>query len=95
MRATRLARALWMAWAIVVWNVVFDHTIVVAGRNYIVAADRAASSASHPNENMDAWMRPAISHGLWIATAAGMLILVPGLALTRAGRRSSQVGSCA
>ena len=36
--AARLARALWIAWAIVVWNVVFDRVIVVAGRSYVAAA---------------------------------------------------------
>ena len=39
----RLARALWIAWAVIVWNVVFDHVIVVAGRSYIHAAGSAAA----------------------------------------------------
>ena len=42
--AARLARVLWIAWAIVVWNVVFDHTIVVAGRDYIAAAAPVAAA---------------------------------------------------
>ena len=29
-RAARLARTLWILWAVVVWNVVFDRVIVVA-----------------------------------------------------------------
>ena len=37
-----LARGLWIVWAIVVWNVVFDHVIVVAGREYLAAAIVAA-----------------------------------------------------
>jgi hypothetical protein len=86
--AVRIARVLWIAWAIVVWNVVFDHVIVVAGREYIAAADRAASSRTLPHlyENMDAWMRPAISRGLWIATAAAGVLLLTGLGLVRAAR---------
>ena len=36
--AARLARALWIIWAIIVWNVVFDQVIVRAGRDYLVAA---------------------------------------------------------
>lgn len=82
--AVRLARALWIIWAIVVWNVVFDHVIVVAGRNYIYAAGRAAS---HPDPTgritfakMDDWMRPAVTRALWIASAAAGAILVTGLA---------------
>jgi hypothetical protein len=41
--AARLARALWIVWAVLVWNVVFDRVIVVAGRSYITAAYRAAA----------------------------------------------------
>src|SRR6266542_4441647 len=81
--AVRLARALWIIWAIVVWNVVFDHVIVVAGRNYIHAAGLAAA---HPDSSgrvsfakMDDWMRPAVTRALWIASAAAGAIVVTGL----------------
>jgi hypothetical protein len=88
-RAARIARVLWIAWAIVVWNVVFDHVIVVAGRDYIRAALHAAAVPGGPFANMDEWMRPAVSRGLWIATAAGAAVLLPGLiAVARAGRQS-------
>jgi hypothetical protein len=79
--AARLARALWIAWAIVVWNVVFDRVIVVAGRSYVAAASRAAvSDPSARPLSMDDWMEPAVTRGLWMATAAGGAILVAGLA---------------
>jgi hypothetical protein len=81
--AARLARALWIAWAVIVWNVVFDHVIVVAGRAYIAAAARAAAAPGGPFANMDDWMRPAVSHGFWIATAAGGAIVLVGLAAIR------------
>ena len=68
-RAARVARALWIVWAVLVWNVVFDHVIVVAGRSYIAAARRAAVTAGS-FANMDDWMGPAVSRGFWIATAA-------------------------
>jgi len=85
--AVRIARALWIAWAVVVWNVVFDHVIVVAGRSYIAAARRAAATGG-PFANMDEWMRPAVSRGFWIATASGTFVLLAGLAaVARAGRR--------
>src|SRR3954470_18184129 len=88
-RAARLARVLWIVWAIVVWNVVFDHVIVVAGRDYIRAALRAAAVPGGPLANMDQWMRPGVTRGLWIATAAGVAVLLPGLvAVGHAGRRS-------
>jgi len=85
----RLARVLWIAWAIVVWNVVFDHVIVVAGRNVIVAAGEA-SRATPPAApvNMDNWMRPAVTHGVWMATAAAGAILLAGLlSVNHAARR--------
>jgi hypothetical protein len=89
--AVRIARALWIAWAFVVWNVVFDHVIVVAGRAYIVAAERAATVPGGPFANMDEWMRPAVTRGLWIATGASGLVLVPGLiGVALAGRRSGR-----
>jgi hypothetical protein len=76
--AVRLARALWIALAVIVWNVVFDHVIVVAGRSYIAAAGRAAAAPAGPFANMDDWMRPAVTRGFWIATAAGGAILLIG-----------------
>jgi hypothetical protein len=82
--AARIARVLWIAWAIIVWNVAFDHVIVVAGRNYINAA-RLAAAGDGPDHHphfvaMDDWMRPAVTRGLWIASAAAGAILVTGLA---------------
>ena len=78
-RAARIALALWIAWAVIVWNVVFDRVIVVAGRRYIAAA--GAPDAPHPN--MDDFMRPAVTRGLWIASAAGGAVFLTGLACVR------------
>src|SRR4051812_10880439 len=81
-RAARIARGLWITWAVIVWNVVFDRVIVVAGRSYIAAAARAAAAAG-PFPNMDDWMRPGATRGFWIATAAGGAIGLLGLAAAR------------
>ena len=73
-----------------VWNVVFDHVIVVAGREYL-RCRVAAALAAGPYPRMDDWMRPAITRGLWIATASSAVILLVGLAAVhpaRASRRS-------
>ena len=77
--AARIARALWIVWAVLVWNVVFDQVIVVVGRQYIAAAGRAAAAAG-PFANMDDWMRPAVTRGFWIATASAAAILLIGMA---------------
>jgi len=89
--AARIARALWIAWAIVVWNVVFDRVIVVAGRNYVAAASLAAAADPSARPlNMDDWMEPAVRRGLWMATAAAGAILVIGFAAVGVGTRRSQ-----
>jgi hypothetical protein len=86
--AARIARALIVAWAVIVWNVVFDHVIVVAGRSYIAAARAAAAAGRFAN--MDDWMKPAVSRGLWIATAAAGAILLAGLAAVHRAARLSR-----
>jgi hypothetical protein len=85
--AARIARALWIVWAVIVWNVVFDRVIVVAGRSFIAAARSAAdTNPPGPPVNMDAWMRPAVTRGLWVATASAAAILVTGLATVHFAR---------
>ena len=91
-RGRRIAQALWIVWAILAWNVVFDHVIVVAGRAYIRAAVLAARSAG-PYARMDDWMRPAVTRGLWIATASSMLILVVGFAAIRRATENPAAGT--
>jgi hypothetical protein len=76
--SVRLARLLWIALAVVVWNVIFDRVIVVSGRQVVAEAGRAAPNGPFPN--IDDYMRPAVTRGFWIATASGSAILVAGLA---------------
>jgi hypothetical protein len=75
-RSLRIAIALWIVWAIVVWNVVFDRIIVLAGRKYLEAA--TAAPLSGPYARMDDWMRPAVTRGVWTASAASSAILLVG-----------------
>jgi len=79
----RLARALWIAWAVVVWNVVFDFVIVAAGRDVVHASGLAAGRVV----NIDEFMRPAVTHGLWIATLAAAVIVAVGLSSVHLARR--------
>jgi hypothetical protein len=88
MRAARIAAALWVVWAVIVWNVVFDQVIVRAGRRYLAAAVLAAH-AGGPYARIDDWMRPAVAAGLWIASAAAGTILILGLILGWFGVRTS------
>ena len=85
----RLARALWIIWAFFLWNVVFDHVIVVAGREYIRAAGTAFATGL-PYVRMDEFMRPAVTRGLWIASASAAIVVAIGLtslALAAPGER--------
>jgi ABC-type Fe3+ transport system permease subunit len=86
-RAARLAAGLWLVLAVVVWNVVFDRIIVLAGRRYAHAAVTAVNQTG-TYVRIDDWMRPAIAHGLWTASAAGIAVAVFGLvAVAVAARR--------
>jgi hypothetical protein len=84
LRAARLARTLWVLWAVIVWNVVFDRVIVVSGRSYIAAASTAAATAGARRPNMDDFMRPAVARGFWLASASAGAVLAIGLAGVRA-----------
>jgi hypothetical protein len=93
-----VALALWIALAFVVWNVVFDRVLVVAGRQYVHAAARAARGPG-PNLLVDDWMRPAVTRATRTASGAAALILTIGVvacavaARRSGGRFTSQVSS--
>jgi hypothetical protein len=83
----RVALGLWIVWAIVGWNVVFDHEVEVAGRHYIHAAALAAESGG-PYARIDDWMRPAMTRGIRKASVGALAILVVAVAgVGLAGRR--------
>ena len=85
----RLAAALWIVWAVIVWNVVFDRVLVEAGREYVRSA-LAAADGSGPYARIDDRMRPALSRALGAASAAAGVIVVVGLvALRLAARRAT------
>ena len=86
--SARLARVLWIALAVVVWNVIFDRVIVVAGREMVAAAGRAAPNGPFPN--IDDYMRPAVTRGFWIATVSGSVILLAGLAFVSRAKRAAR-----
>jgi hypothetical protein len=77
----RLAIGLWVVLAFVVWNVVFDRVLVLAGRRYVYAAAMAARQ-SDAFLRIDDFMKPAVSRGVWLATATGCAIVAVGIAGT-------------
>ena len=85
----RIAQTLWIAWSLAIWNVVFDSIVVAAGREYLAAAIPAALAAG-PYPRMDDWMVPAVTRGLWVATASSAAILLVGLAAIRAASAQAE-----
>ena len=87
----RLAVFLWLLFAFVVWNVVFDRILVIEGREYVYAAAVAASKPA-PYVLASPWMRAARSRALWTATAAAAGVLTIGFAgIAIAARPNSEV----
>ena len=69
---------LWLVLAVVVWNVVFDRILVLAGRRYVHAVG-AAGEDGQGYVLIDSWMRPALAHGIRVASLAALAIAVFGL----------------
>ena len=93
MNRPRLAMALWIVLAVVVWNVVFDRVLVNAGREYVRSA-MAAASGSAPYARIDERMRPALVRSLGAASAtAGVVILVGLVGIRVAMRRGRHATS--
>ena len=81
----RLARILWVVLAIVVWNVVFDRVLVLAGREYVYAATLAARDGVYLFAKD--WMASAVARGFWLASAGAAIILAAGLVLVEVARK--------
>jgi len=88
----RLAAWLWVVWAFVVWNLVFDRVIIEAGRDYVRLAV-AASQEGGPYVRIEDTMRPARSRALRLATASAGVILVVGFVAIRRANRSRSSGN--
>ena len=74
----RVATILWIVCAVVVWNVIFDRALVLAGRRYVFAATTAARGSGGYQLIRD-WMPQAITRGVWIATSGAAIVLIVGI----------------
>src|SRR6266576_6939440 len=77
-RSPRLAAALWLVLAFVVWNVVFDRVLVLAGRRYSYAAAQAVREG-RAYLRIDDSMRPALAQGVRVASVTALGIAAFGL----------------
>jgi hypothetical protein len=91
-RARQLAVSLWILWAIVVWNVVFDRVLVLAGRQYVYTASVAARESGRYLRVGDS-MGPAIARGVRLASASALGILAAGFVLIPVAVRRLRVNS--
>ena len=85
----REAVILWLVLAFLVWNVVFDRILVLAGRRYSYAAALAAGQAEG-YVRIDDWMRPAVAHGVRVASLAGLSVAIVGLGAIAIASRFDQ-----
>jgi hypothetical protein len=89
-RSARLAASLWIVFAVVAWNVVFDRVIIDAGRLYAKAAKQAARESDEVLLIND-WMPQATTRALRLATGVGLSIAITGLAAVGWAARSRAV----
>lgn len=81
-RAVTAAVVLWLVFAAVVWNVVFDRMVVLAGRRYSHDATVVFRSTGR-YLLIDDVMRPAVAHASRVASMAAVAIAVGALVLIR------------
>lgn len=78
-RQVRLAYALWLVLGLVVWNVVFDRVLVLAGRRYVYEAYGAWRARQEP-VLVEPWMREARARAVRNATLVSAPLALAGLA---------------
>jgi len=89
-RRVQIAIVLWIAFAFVAFNALFDFLVVRAGREYLRAA-AIAERQGHQHLLIADWMRPAVRRAFAFASVLGMAILACGLAgFFLASRRQSR-----
>ena len=81
-RAVTAAVVLWLVFAGVVWNVVFDRMVVLAGRRYSHDATVLFRGTGR-YLLIDDVMRPAVAHASRVASVAAVAVAVAALILIR------------
>jgi len=76
----RLAAAVWLVGAVVIWNRAFDRHVIAGARDY-VDRQQLASEGRGPRVDVDQIMNAAITAGRREATRWTLAELIPGGAL--------------
>jgi ABC-type Fe3+ transport system permease subunit len=69
-RRRRAAILLWAAFAVVVWNVVFDAVVIEAGRDYLTR-QALHQQGQGPGVTIPSVMRPGVLRGVRLASLFG------------------------
>jgi hypothetical protein len=92
-RPVLVAVVLWLVFAVVVWNVIFDRMLVLAGRRYSHDAVVMFRATGH-YLLIDDVMRPATVQAARTASVAAIAIVIVSLAVIRlAASRDKSRGS--
>ena len=81
-RSIVVAVLLWLVFAFVVWNVIFDRIIVLAGRRYSYDA-KLLYRTTGKYLLIDTEMRPALAHAVTVASIVAVAIVAGSLLLIR------------
>jgi hypothetical protein len=86
-RRRRWAATWWAVAVFFVWNVAFDAVVIQAGRDYLTQQALHAEGRA-PAITVPEAMRPAVRHGLWLASEyGGGMALVGAFGIGTATRR--------
>lgn len=88
------AVVLWLVFALLVWNVIFDRLVVLAGRRYSHDATVLYRTTGR-YLRIDDVMRPAIAHGVLVASISAGAIALVALVLIRIAAARSQASGIA
>jgi hypothetical protein len=87
-RRSRIALMLWCVLAFLVWNVVFDRVLVLAGRRFVHEASVVARQGGD-YLLIDGHMRSAVVNGFRLANVSAAAILILAFVAIRGARRRS------
>jgi ABC-type Fe3+ transport system permease subunit len=73
----RAALVAWAAFAVVVWNVVFDAVVIQSGRDYLTL-QALHQKGEGPAVTIPQIMYPGVAHGAQVATLAGGAVAACG-----------------
>jgi hypothetical protein len=84
--AWRVLSVLWLAGAVVTWNLVFDANVRAGSHDYLERQELFVQGRGQPAD-IDVVMGKAVSRGLHVATLSALAWLSPAIAVALARRR--------